>query len=95
MAFLPIQLAAGTGSTTLVTVAAGQTFAIDELVLVCDAAGTLEVRSGSTAIVPDWPAIAGAQYTFGGLVSQAAGDDIVLNRTDSLAVSGYLRYRVK
>lgn len=91
----PIALTAATGNTTLVSVAADRTFTIDELVLISDAAGVLEVRSGSTPIVPDFGTIAGAQYTFAGLKSQAAGDDIILNRTDSAAISGYVRYRVK
>ena len=95
MPFLPISLTAATGTTTLVSGPAGQVFAVDEIVLITDAAGELAVQSGSTPIVPAWGAVAGAQYTFGGLASQAAGDDLVLNRTDSLAVSGYVRYRVK
>lgn len=91
-----IDLASGTGNTTLITTAAGEHFWCDSLTLSPDAAGEIEVLSGSTVIwhIPD--AAAGGQYTAPHVLeSIAVGDNLVVNRVDAMALGGAIAYRIK
>lgn len=90
-----IDLASGTGSTTLITTAAGEQFWCRELTITAGAAGAFEILSGSTSLTGEINALAGAQYTFFELNSRAAGDDLVLSRIDAMEVGGTYKYQVK
>lgn len=90
-----IDLASGTGSTTLITTAAGEHFWCDELNITAGAAGAFELLSGSTSLTGEINALAGAQYTFVGLRSRAVGEDLVLSRIDAMEVGGSYKYRLK
>lgn len=90
-----IDLASGTGSTTLVTTGAGEMFWCDELTIIAGAAGAFELLSGSTSLTGDVNAVAGAQYTFFGLNGRAVGEDLILSRIDAMEVGGSYKYRVK
>lgn len=91
-----IDLASGTGNTTLVTTTAAQHFWCDELEIRCSAAGRFEILSGSTSLTGgEVNAIIGAQYVFRNLRSRAVGEDLVLTRTDAMACNGSYRYFVK
>ncbi len=90
-----IDLASGTGNTTLITTAATQHFWCDELTIVAGAAGAFEILSGSTSLTGEINALAGGQYSFYGLNSVAVGDDLVLSRIDAMEVGGTYRYRLK
>lgn len=91
---LPIALSAATGDTTLVAIAAGQRFIIEAIELVPGGAGGFTLRSAATGITGAIAGAAGSQYVFCDKFGAADGDDIVLNRTDSIAVAGSLTYRV-
>lgn len=90
-----IDLASGTGSTTLVSTSADQHFWIDHLSIVAGASGAFELLSGSTSLTGEINANAGQEYVFADLRSVAAGDDFVLSRIDAMEVGGYYRSRVK
>jgi hypothetical protein len=90
-----IDLAAGTGDSILIDTTASQHFYADEIVLVFDSPGTFAIYSGTTQIVGNIVAAAGAQYSFFGLRSRAVGDNLILNRTTSIGARGNLNYRIK
>lgn len=94
-----ISLASGTGETSIVTTAAGEHFYAYEVLIVPDAPGAFALWSGAVAsgtrLTGNIDALAGAEYRFYGLKSVAVGDDLVLNRVDSIAVAGYVTSRLK
>lgn len=90
-----IDLASGTGSTTLITTAAGEHFWCDELTITAGAAGAFEILSGSTSLTGEINAVAGAQYTFFELNSRVVGEDLILSRIDAMEVGGKYKYRLK
>lgn len=89
-----VSLAAGTGTTTLVTTAAGELFYLESIELVPGAAGDFAVRSAATAIATVLDGNAGQEYVFVEKFGLALGDDCVLNRVDSIGMSGTLTYRL-
>lgn len=91
---LPIALTAATGNTTLVAIAAGERFVIEAIELVPGGAGGFTLRSGATGVTGAIAGAAGSQYVFCEKFGQADGDDIVINRTDSIALAGSITYRV-
>lgn len=90
-----IDLASGTGSTTLITTAAGEVFFCPFLTITAGAAGAFEILSGSTSLTGEINALAGAQYTFENLDGRLAGEDLVLSRIDAMEVGGAYKYFVK
>lgn len=90
-----IELASDTGTDAIITTAAGQHFWVDVITVITDAAGELSIASGSTAIAGPWVAVAGTPYSFFGLTSIVAGDDLNIVRTDAMAIGGSWTGRVK
>lgn len=90
-----IDLASGTGSTTLISTGAGERFYVDHIAIVPGAAGAFELLSGSTSLTGEINANAGQEYVFVDLRSAATGDDFVLSRIDAMEVGGHFRSRLK
>lgn len=90
-----IDLASGTGSTTLVTTTATQRFWLDEITIVPSAAGRFELLSGATSLTGEINANPNQPYFFANLQAEAVGDDLVLSRIDAMAIGGTYRSRVK
>jgi hypothetical protein len=93
-----INLTAAQDEQTVINVSAGQRWVIEKVEIVCDAAGTVALWSGSVAagtrITGDIAMAANAQYVFTDLFSQAAAHDFIINRATSVAVRGTVTYRV-
>lgn len=90
-----IDLASGTGSTTLITTAAGEHFWCDEITLIPSDTGEFELLSGATVIWHVQVGAVGGQYSARDLRSVAVGDNLILNRVGTLAMGGSISYRVK
>lgn len=95
MAQAGIDIASGTGSTTLITTAATEHFWCDSITLIPSDTGEWELLSGSTVIAHVQVGVAGGQYTFFNLQSVAVGDNLILSRVGTLAMGGQYSYRVK
>lgn len=93
-----INLSAAQDEQTVINVGAGERWVIEKVELVCDAAGTVALWSGSVAagtrVTGDIAMAANAQYVFTDLFSQASAHDFVINRATSVAVRGTVTYRV-
>lgn len=95
MAQAGIDIASGTGSTTLITTAAGEHFWVDSITLIPSDTGEWELISNATIIAHVQVGVAGGQYTFMNLQSVAVGDNLTLNRVGTLAMGGQITYRIK
>jgi len=91
-----IDIASGTGNTTLITTAAGEHFWVDGITLIPSDTGEFELLSGSTVIWHVQVGVAGGSYTCPRtLLSVAVGDNLILNRVGTMAMGGSIDYRVK
>ena len=95
MAQAGIDIASGTGSTTLITTAAGEHFWVDSITLIPSDTGEFELLSGSTVIWHVQVGVAGGQYSAQNLTSTGVGDNLTLNRVGTLAMGGQISYRIK
>lgn len=93
---IPISIAAGTGDTTLVAATVSRRIFIEKFELVPGASGRYALWSGAgdTRISGDNQANGGAQYVHTDLITHADNTALVLNRPDSIAISGTLTYRL-
>lgn len=93
-----INLSAAQDEQTVINVGAGERWVIEKVEIVCDAAGTVALWSGSVAagtrITGDIAMAANAQYVFTDIFSQASAHDFIINRATSVAVRGTVTYRV-
>lgn len=91
-----IDLASGTGSTTLITTAAGEHFWVDAINLIPSDTGEVELLSGANVIWHVQVGAAGGSYSPPHVLhSVAVGDNLVLNRVGTMAMGGSISYRVK
>lgn len=81
-----IDLASGTGSTTLITGVAGEIWHATGT-LIPDATGEVALLSGSTEVFHIQVGVAGAQYAFD-VRAVAAGDALSISRTGTMALGG-------
>lgn len=89
-----INLTAATGNSTLITCAAGERFVLEAIELIPAAAGTFALLSAATRIATVGSANAGQEYVFLEKFGAANGDELILNRTDSIAIAGSITYRI-
>lgn len=89
---------ATSGDSTLVTVPANIRFVVVNYALVADSAVDVTFKSGSTAVTGPFGLGANGGVSFPGtidgpaFVGVAAGDDLVLNTSGNVQVSGHLSY---
>lgn len=81
-----IDLASGTGSTTLITGVTGEIWRATGT-LIPDATGEFALVSGSTEVFHVQVGVAGGQYTFD-VSANAAGDALSISRTGTMAMGG-------
>lgn len=89
-----IDLAPGTGSTTIVTTTADEVFWCWDITIIPDTAGAFELLAGSRSMTGEVAAIAGGQYVFADLRG-LSGEDLILSRIGSMGVGGTYKARVK
>lgn len=81
-----IDLASGTGSTTLITGTPGEVWRARGTLIPSDL-GEVALLSGSTEVFHIQVGVAGGQYTFD-VGAVAAGDSLTISRTGTMALGG-------